>query len=84
MDNMFLTSQFLGAHMHKSLKKAAGMAQKHREIFDKFSSTFPPEVVSDWTRIVEAWNVDPSGVPDPYEEPIASESCMHTRYHSII
>ena len=49
------------------------MSIKHREIFNEFSAMFPANVVKDWTRHLDIWNVNPSSVEDPYEEPEASE-----------
>ncbi|OJT10121.1 hypothetical protein TRAPUB_13392 [Trametes pubescens] len=61
-----------GSHLKKGLRKAAGMAQKQRTLFQEFSDTFPSGVVKEWERLVSAWNADPSAVDDPYEEPQAN------------
>ncbi len=50
------------------------MARKQRATFDDFSATFEPNVVQEWSRLVEAWCADPGSVADPFEEPQASES----------
>ena len=44
------------------------MNQRHTEIFDKFSATFPAETVARWTRMVERWEADPKA-QNPYNEP---------------
>ena len=49
------------------------MNQKHTEIFEKFSATFPAETVARWKRMVERWEADPKA-PNPYNEPGKSKS----------
>jgi hypothetical protein len=44
------------------------MSVKQREIFEKFSATFPPETVTRWERMVERWEGDRTA-PNPYIEP---------------
>jgi hypothetical protein len=44
------------------------MSVKQREIFEKFSATFPPETVARWERMVERWEGDCTA-PNPYIEP---------------
>ncbi|KAI9069574.1 hypothetical protein FKP32DRAFT_1559434, partial [Trametes sanguinea] len=56
----------------KSLKQASKMAVKQRALFDEFNATFPMEVVREWERLVQIWNVNPHSVPDPYAEPQAN------------
>jgi hypothetical protein len=51
------------------------MSKKHREIFEKFSGTFPPETVARWVRMVERWESDPK-VPNPYNEPEQSKCLL--------
>ena len=43
------------------------MKRRHEELLDQFSAEFPPEVILQWVKMIEAWNVDPSN-PNPYEE----------------
>ena len=50
------------------------MQAKHRKAFDKFTSTFPLDVITKWDTMVEEWNVDKTK-PNPYEEPVAGEYC---------
>ncbi|KAJ3017904.1 hypothetical protein NUW54_g473 [Trametes sanguinea] len=56
----------------KSLKHAIKMSAKQRELFNEFNATFPPEVVKEWERLLEIWNINPSSVPDPFAEPEAN------------
>ena len=49
------------------------MKQKHREIFEKFSATFPAETVTRWKQMVEHWEADPKA-PNLYNEPGKSKS----------
>ena len=48
------------------------MSQKQKDIFDKFSSTFPRETVVKWEQMVACWEADPKA-PNPYDEPEASK-----------
>lgn len=49
------------------------MREKHRNIFNQFSSTFRPDVVQKWERMVEDWNKDHSK-PNPYAEVMSGMS----------
>ena len=49
------------------------MSAKHTEVFEKFSSTFPPETVARWVQMVEHWESNPKA-PNPYNEPEQSKS----------
>lgn len=53
------------------------MSNKHREIFERFSATFPLETVERWIRMVERWEGDPKA-PNPYDEP--EQSACFYRY----
>ena len=46
---------------------------KHTEIFEKFSATFPPEMVMRWVQMVEHWESNPKA-PNPYNKPEQSKS----------
>jgi len=56
----------------KRFKEAVLMSEKQKEIFDKFSSTFPPETVVKWEQMVVRWEADPKAL-NPYNEPEASK-----------
>ena len=49
------------------------MSTKQKETFKQFSSTFPPEVLKKWEKMVELWEANPMA-PNPYDEPDKSES----------
>lgn len=49
------------------------MREKHRSIFEQFSSTFPPQTVQKWENMISEWKIDKSK-PNPYKEP---PSCTH-------
>ncbi|KAL1940996.1 hypothetical protein VTO73DRAFT_7632 [Trametes versicolor] len=65
----------LGDHLLRCLNKARSMAQKNRGLFEEFSSTFEPNVVREWSRLVDVWCANPGSVPDPFEEPQANLRC---------
>jgi hypothetical protein len=46
------------------------------EIFEKFSATFPPEMVAQWVQMVEHWEGDPKA-PNPHNEPEQCKSFSH-------
>jgi hypothetical protein len=48
------------------------MEKKHRENFEKFTTTFPSDVVAQWDKMVNDWDADMSK-PNPYEEPVAGK-----------
>ena len=54
-------------------QEAVVMSAKHKEAFDKLSSTFPSETVKKWVRMVECWEANPKA-PNPYEETENSKS----------
>ena len=56
------------------LKEAHKMKRWHQELLDEFSVEFPPDVISQWVEMIEAWNADPSR-PNPYEEIENGEIC---------
>jgi hypothetical protein len=49
------------------------MQEKHKVVFEQFSTTFSPQTLRQWTEMVEKWEADPKA-PNPYEEPVNSES----------
>ena len=68
----------LGALFLKRLKDAYAMREKHRHIFQEFSSTFPPQTVKKWEAMVSAWKSDKSK-PNPYRETASGPS-----YHILV
>ncbi|KAI9064965.1 hypothetical protein FKP32DRAFT_1568832 [Trametes sanguinea] len=63
----------------KSLKHASKMAVKQRALFNEFNSTFPQDVVCEWERLLQIWNVNPHAVADPFAEPEASKYIPRVR-----
>ncbi|KIM80240.1 hypothetical protein PILCRDRAFT_9784 [Piloderma croceum F 1598] len=59
-----------GKALVTQLQKAVIMHKKHSEAFEKFSTTFPADVVAKWDQMVDEWDNNKSK-PNPYEEPIA-------------
>ena len=57
----------LGCHLELKLKEALLMSSRHRVAFNTPSTTFPTEIVKEWTEMLEQWLIDPSE-PDPFEE----------------
>ena len=43
------------------------MSSWHQVAFNTLSTTFPTEIVKEWTEMLEWWLIDPSE-PDPFEE----------------
>ncbi|EDR06772.1 uncharacterized protein LACBIDRAFT_299636 [Laccaria bicolor S238N-H82] len=62
----------------KRFKEAILMSEKQKEIFNKFSSTFPPETVVKWEQMVIRWEADPKA-PNPYDEPEAMTTLQDVR-----
>jgi hypothetical protein len=52
------------------------MKAKHTDVFEKFSATFPPNVVEKWEKMVKKWEDNPKA-PNPYNEPEKSEFRIH-------
>ncbi|KAF8231253.1 hypothetical protein L208DRAFT_1277980, partial [Tricholoma matsutake] len=50
------------------LKKAVGMHAKHQQLFDQFSATFRPAMITAWQTMINVWKEDHSK-PNPYLEP---------------
>ena len=48
------------------------MSKKHTEVSDKFSETFPAEVIHKWIKMVETWEANPNAA-NPYNEPEKSK-----------
>jgi hypothetical protein len=59
-----------GRMLLAQLLNAVVMQKKHRAAFEKFSTTFPSDVIAKWDKMVEEWDNDKSK-PNPYEEPVA-------------
>ena len=64
-----------GRALLTQLQKAVVMHKKHSEAFEKFSTTFPPDIVAKWDKMVDEWDNDKSK-PNPYEEPIAGKRIL--------
>lgn len=62
----------VGITLLVQLQKAVIMYTKHREAFEKFTDTFPPDVISKWDQMVKDWDADNSK-PNPYQEPAAGK-----------
>jgi hypothetical protein len=67
-----------GASLLTQLAKAIVMEKKHREAFEKFTATFPSDVVAKWDKMVDDWDADMSK-PNPYEEPVAGKYRLRSR-----
>ncbi|KAI0671900.1 hypothetical protein C8Q78DRAFT_972892, partial [Trametes maxima] len=63
----------LESYLSRNIRKAHKMGLKQRALFDEFSSTFPPDTIKEWTRLLELWCASPNAVPDPFEEPQPSK-----------
>ncbi|EIN05219.1 hypothetical protein PUNSTDRAFT_75000 [Punctularia strigosozonata HHB-11173 SS5] len=63
----------LGNHFAHHLPDAVKMRNAYRDISDRFSATFPEQVVATWKAMVEAWQQDHSN-PDPFHEPESSNN----------
>lgn len=61
-----------GVSLLTQLVKAINMEKRHREAFEKFTTTFPSDVVAKWDKMVDDWDADISK-PNPYEEPVAGK-----------
>ena len=57
----------LGPLFLKRFKEAVKMSVQQSDIFDQFSATFSPAVVTKWEAMVTAWNANPKA-PNPYHE----------------
>ena len=44
------------------------MRKKHTQLFDQFSSTFQPDTIVSWEKLINAWKKDCTQ-PNPYLEP---------------
>ena len=44
------------------------MRKKHTQLFDQFSSTFQPDTIVSWEKLINAWKKDRTQ-PNPYLEP---------------
>lgn len=57
-----------GTLFAKRFKEAVLMNAKHTDLFDKFSATFPLNVIEKWEKMVETWESNRKA-PNPYNEP---------------
>jgi len=57
------------------------MSKKQAEIYDQMTSTFPPQVIEEWTKAIEKWEDDPKA-SNPYEEPQCCET-YHLEYCTV-
>ena len=46
------------------------MQIKHEGILARYTMKFAPDVVEEWARMIDQWDLD-SNKPNPYEEPTA-------------
>ncbi|KAI0666069.1 hypothetical protein C8Q78DRAFT_1072584 [Trametes maxima] len=69
----------LGSHLSRNLRKARKMGLKQRMLFNDFSTTFSPDTIKEWTRLLELWCASPNMVPDPFEEPQPNVSLNKVR-----
>ena len=67
-----------GVSLLTQLAKAIVMEKKHREAFEKFTATFPSDVVAKWDKMVDDWDADMSKL-NPYEEPVAGKYRLPSR-----
>ena len=58
------------------------MQEKHKVVFEQFSTTFSPQTLRQWTEMVEKWEADPKA-PNPYEEPVDSEFISFRKERSL-
>ena len=56
------------------------MQEKHKVVFEQFSTTFSPQTLRQWTEMVKKWEADPKAF-NPYEEPIDSKSILFRKKH---
>jgi hypothetical protein len=56
-----------GRHLRSKLSEAVPASRKHRALLNALSATFPPQTVSEWTKMVEDWQEDVTA-PNPFEE----------------
>jgi hypothetical protein len=56
----------------KHFEEAVLMSAKHTDVFNKFSATFPPEIIEKWVKMVEKWESNPKA-KNPYDEPEKSK-----------
>ena len=56
-----------GTDFLRALREAREMRTIQKRNFENYSSTFKPDLVAQWEKMVDAWDQDPSK-PDPYEE----------------
>jgi Kyakuja-Dileera-Zisupton transposase len=78
-----LLIESLGSSFLKRLKEAYAMREKHRLIFQQFSSTFPPQTVQQWEKVIVEWENDKTK-PNPYKERASSSSyCFPVIYASF-
>ena len=59
---------YLGGTLLSWLTNAIKMAQRHRELHQEFSATFPSDVLSKWESMVQEWESNIKA-PNPFEEP---------------
>ena len=57
-----------GRHIYHKLREALEYSEKHHAVFTMFSSTFPDEIVAEWSNMVALWQND-KDAPDPFDEP---------------
>lgn len=40
----------------------------HQAVLEEISESFDPTVVAEWAAMISAWQADPNGMPDPFQE----------------
>ena len=51
------------------------MDKKHTQLFEQFSTTFQPNTIISWEKLINAWKKDCSQ-PNPYLEPSPCKSMV--------
>lgn len=58
----------LGASLATKLQKAVNGRERHCKELEELTAAFDPETIKSWQKMIEEWNLDPLGHPDPYQE----------------
>jgi hypothetical protein len=78
-----LSHPFLGSFFLRRFKDAFRMREKHRSVFEQFSSTFPSQTLRKWDEGILEWRMDKSK-PNPYKEPASCMFCYVLYYYFIV
>ncbi|TDL13451.1 hypothetical protein BD410DRAFT_735374, partial [Rickenella mellea] len=63
----------LGKYLLSLLRDALPMRDDHRDILDELNASLEPELISNWEKMVAAWNLD-HAQPDPYEDSASNDT----------